>query len=348
MRVPAKPPAFQAFAQELGKRAELLEHSSEVLRGNPLDDPTTRTVAVLRPASGRTEGLPLLVLLPGFTGAGRGEIRRSAPFEENLFQLFDRMMRTDECGEAVLLAPDCTTALGGSQYVNSPATGRYDDYVVEELLPWAEERFRTSSVGVLGQSSGGFGALHLALGHPGKFDAVGSSAGDLGFEYCFVRDLATACRAYQQAGGPEAFLAQLFQDPSTLGGPHSPAGAGLLVAAMGACYSPSVEEPGAFELPVDWRTGALQAEVWKRWKAFDPVARVATEEGAAALRRLKAIEITASAQDEWALDQGARWFVAEAGRQGLSVEHTELPGGHFDRNPRFRILFARLLDALRR
>ncbi len=348
IRVPRRPPSFRAFAQELGGRAELVEHESDVLRDNPLGDSYRRSVAVLRPPSGTTEGKPLLVLLPGFTGTGRAELVRRALYDENLFQLFDRMMRTRACGEAVLLAPDCSTMLGGSQYVNSSATGRYEDYVMDELLPWAHERFRTASVGILGQSSGGFGALHLALEHPGAFGAVGSSAGDLGFEYCFFADFPRACRAYRQAGGPEPFLARLFRDPSTLGGPHDPSGAALMVAAMGSCYSPSSESPGAFELPVEWETGALRPEIWRRWKSFDPVVRVATSAGARALRRLTTVEIAASSRDEWGLDLGARWFATEARGRGVPVVHTELEGGHFDRGPRFRILYAHLVRALSR
>ena len=35
----------------------------------------------------------------------------------------------------VVAFPDCYTALGGNQYVNSPAVGRYADYLNQELVP---------------------------------------------------------------------------------------------------------------------------------------------------------------------------------------------------------------------
>ncbi len=347
LRVPPRGPASRVFPPGLGERAELIELDSDVLRGNPLGDPSRRQVAVLRPPSGRTEGAPLLVLLSGYGGAGSTELNRTGPFEENLFQLFDRLQRTGACGEATVLSPDCLTALGGSQYVNSSATGRYDDYVIRELIPWARDRYRTGPIGVLGQSSGGFGALHLAFEHPGTFGAVGVSAGDMGFEYCFLADLARACREYQRHGGPERFLAKLFEDPSLLKGPTSPAGAALLIAGVSACFSPIDGDPGAFELPCVWETAELLPDVWARWKRFDPIDRVGRPEGAAALGRAGLLAITGSTGDEWVLDQSARWFVAAARRQGLSLVHEEFPGGHFERSPRFTTLFTRLVSALR-
>lgn len=346
-RVPVAHKSERSFVVALGSRAEVLDHESQVLVDNPLGDPSHRKIAVLRPPSGRTEGTPLLVLLPGYLGAGPNEIAARGPFQENLFQLFDRLQRIGASGEATLVSPDCTTALGGNQYVNSSAMGRYDDYVVREVIPWAQERYRTRGVGVLGQSSGGFGALHLAFEHPGLFGAVGSSAGDMGFEYAYLPDLPRACREYQKYGGPDRFLEKLFDDPSVLKGPTHPSGAALISAGMAASYSPIEGEAGAFELPCDWETGEFLPRVWARWKRFDPVERVAVPEGAEALRRARFVEVTGSTEDEWMLDQGARWFAAVAKRQGLAVVHEEFGGGHFVRGPRFSALFAKMVSALR-
>ncbi len=330
-----------------GPTAELVEFDSERLRDNPLGDPSRRAVAVLRPPSGRTEGAPLLLLLPGYAGSGPAELLRRGPFEESLFQLFDRLQRSGASAEATLIAPDPTTVLGGNQYVNSSAVGRWDDHLVQELVPWARERFRSGRVGVLGQSSGGFGALHLALEHPGRFDAVGSSAGDLGFEYAYLPDLARAAREFQRHGGPERFLEKVLADPSVVKGPTDASGAALMTLGLAASYSPIDTEPGAFELPFDWETAELRPDVWARWKRLDPVARVATDEGAAALRRARTVVVTGSTDDEWALDQGARWFAAVARRRGVPIVHEEFAGGHFVRGPRFESLFRHLVGALR-
>ncbi len=345
-RVPVGQKSERSFVVPLGDRGALVEFDSEVLVGNPLGDPTRRRIATLRPPSGESEGKPLLIHLPGYMGSGPVEMNLKGPFDETLFHLFDRLQRSRAVGEATMVSPDCTTALGGNQYVNSSAMGRYDDYVVREVLPWARERFRPSAVGILGQSSGGFGAIHLALEHPGVFDAVASSAGDLGFELCYLSDFPKAAREYRRRGGPEAFLAQLFQDPSILGGPTSPGGAALIVAGMSASYSPVDSDPGAFELPFDWTTAEFRPDVWRRWKAFDPVERVATADGAAALRTLKHLHVTGSTGDEWYMELCARWFAAAARRANVPVVHDEFEGGHFVRSPRFTSMFTKMVRAL--
>jgi pimeloyl-ACP methyl ester carboxylesterase len=347
IRVPVARRNERSFPPVLPSRAELVPFESAVLADNPLHDPARREVAVLRPPSGRTEGTPLLLLLSGYAGTGPGEMARRDAFAENLFQLFDRMVRSGACGEATLVAPDCYTSLGGNQYLNSSAMGRYDDHLVRELLPWAQERYRTGPVGVLGQSSGGFGALHLAFEHPGQFAAVGSSAGDMGFEYAYLADLAKACREFQKHGGPQPFLEHLFDEPMVLRGPTHSSGAALITLGMAASYSPIDRDPGAFELPCDWETAELDPRVWARWKAFDPVARAATDAGAAALRQTKLLIVTGSRDDEWYLDQGSRWFSAVARRQRIPVVHEEFDGGHFQRRPRFEAIFARMVAALR-
>lgn len=336
----------RAFPPPLKGRVTLETVESRVLQGNPWGDPTSRTTAVYTPPSGRTEGIPLLLLLAGFTGAGWMGFQRPPYLAEPMPQRFERLVRSGSCGEAVIVAPDCLTTIGGSQYVNSTATGRYQDHVLQEVLPWAQEKYRTRGVGVLGQSSGGFGALHLALERPDLVQAAGSSSGDVAFEYSYLPDIPKAVRVFRQHGGPEGFLTKLFDDPSIMRGPTDPAGSALNMLAMAACYSPLDQDPGSFQLPFDAQTGALLPAVWERWLQFDPLRRVATDAGAAALKRLRLLHITASAPDEWALDVGARMFVQAAEQARVPVVHQEFEGGHFQSGPRFEALLTRMVSAL--
>jgi Putative esterase len=317
-----------------------------ILRDNPLGDPCVRDVAVYTPPSGRTEGLPLLVQLAGFTGAGWVELQREVPFHETLFQVFDRLVRTGACPEAVLISPDALTTLGGSQYVNSSATGPYADYVVREIVPWAQARFRTGATGVLGQSSGGFGSLHLVAEHPGVFEAVASSAGDMAFDLTYTSDLLKAARELRGYDSVEAFLGRFFEDPSIMKGPGDPVGSTLNALAMSACYSPRPGEPGTFDLPIDIQTAEIDPKVWGRWLAFDPVERLHEERTVASLRRLRSIHLTASRSDEWFLDLSARRWVCRARTLGLEVQHDEFDGGHFDRVPRFEAMYTRMTRTL--
>jgi S-formylglutathione hydrolase FrmB len=346
VRVPEGRGHGRIFERPYAGSVRLERIESTALEGNPLGDPSERSVAVYTPPSGSTEGRPLLVHLAGFTGSGPAEAQNEPFLGENLFRRFDRLIHEGRCGEAVLIAPDCQTSLGGSQYVDSSAIGRYEQFLLADLLPWARERLRTRGTALLGQSSGGFGALNFAFDHPEAVDAVASSAGDMDFDPLYAPEFPRAVRVFRNFGGPEKFLQKLYEDPTVLRGPFDPTGSALVVLASAAAYSPVAEEPGAFELPFDLETGARDAKVWERWRRFDPLVRVASPTGRASLSRLRAVVITASTEDEWYLDLGARRFAQTARAGGLSVDHLEFPGGHFARGPRFDAMFERLVRAI--
>ena len=60
------------------------------------------------------------------------------------------------------------TSLGGLYVVNSPAIGRYADYVLQDVVTAVRQRFSCRpELGIVGHSSGGFGALRLAMDFPG-------------------------------------------------------------------------------------------------------------------------------------------------------------------------------------
>src|SRR6266852_9910882 len=104
------------------------EFRSAVLEGNPLGDPATREIPVYLPPSyerDRARRYPVIYWLHGFTGIGLSAISR-ALWVPSLPELMDRVI-TAGAPEAILVMPDGVTRYGGSQYVNSPATGRYED-----------------------------------------------------------------------------------------------------------------------------------------------------------------------------------------------------------------------------
>jgi pimeloyl-ACP methyl ester carboxylesterase len=346
VRVPDIPIRGRAFRGEWEAAVELVPFESASLKENPWGDPTRREIAVLRPPSGITEGRPLILQLPGFAGSGWQEAQRPIFLGESVFGRIFELMRTKAIPEAVVVAPDALTRLGGSQYVNSAATGRYADFVARDLVTWAGRKYGTGPVGVLGQSSGGFGALHLAMEYPGTFAAVGSSAGDMGFDSLFRGDLNRAARHLRAAGGPERFLEHAFEQPGLIRVPTEPPASTLLILAMAACYSPLPACPGEFELPFDIESGALIEDVWKRWLAYDPLLRLEDAPHRNALRRLRSLHLTASTNDEWYLDLAARQFVRRGRKLGLDIAYDEFEGGHFDKVPRFETMYRRMLAAL--
>src|SRR5262245_13498527 len=292
---------------------------SEVLRDNPWRDPFEReVVVVLPPTYDRDERrYPLLLFLAPFTGFGATLLNRGC-WEEGLDQRLARLF-AEGCPPALVVLPDACTRLGGSQYVNSSALGRYQDHVVDEVLPEVERRYRTLSRpggrAVAGRSSGGFGALHLALQRPGLFGAAASHSGDLGFDLCYPHDFPVCAGELARAGGVAPFLAAFFRKPH-----HSAAEfTTISTLAMAAAYSPAPDAKEGFELPFDPTTCEPRPEVFARWLALDPVVRVATESGK--LRGLRKLFVDCGTRDEYHLHFGARRFVREARRHGLEVVH---------------------------
>ena len=145
--------------------------TSEVLRDNPLGDPPTRRVPVyLPPGYADTQArYPVVYLLTGFTGRGTFLLNDST-FDENIQERMDRLIAKGEVQPMILVMPDGFTRYGGSQYLNSSATGRYEDHLIEELVPFIDGHYRTRAEAgyraIAGKSSGGYGAIVQAMRHP--------------------------------------------------------------------------------------------------------------------------------------------------------------------------------------
>lgn len=305
--------------------------SSIVLKDNPLGDPRRRDIPVyLPPSYGTARGrrYPVLYYLPGFTGTSRGALNYN-PWKENVAERFDRLIGEGKCPEAILVIADGFTAYGGSQYLNSTATGRYEDFLVYEVVGYIDDKHSTvrhpEGRAVIGKSSGGFGALSLAARHPEVFLHVVSHSGDMGFDACYVNDFYKFVGALEKYGGSPARLLEAFKASRTKEGFDHGA---INTLAMSACYSPNEKSPLGFDLPCDARTGELIPSVWKRWLAHDPVHAAA--KNAPVLRRMKTLWFDAGTRDEFFLHLGARRF--SDALKAAKVRHTyeEHAKGHFD------------------
>ena len=207
----------------------------------------------------------MIFVLAGFTGTGEMLLHRG-PWSESLPDRLDRLIGAGKMGEAIVVMPDALTRYGGSQYLNSSATGRYEDHIVRELVPFVDRTWRTNGRrAVTGKSSGGYGAMALAMRHPDLFQAVACHSGDLFFEYCYLPDFPKALDALRRHGGLAKFLKAWEKMTKRLAGNLH---AAINTIAMASCYSPRGRR---FDLPFDEKTGELRTDVWRRWKSQDPV-----------------------------------------------------------------------------
>ena len=177
------------------------------------------------------------------------------------------------------------------------------------MIPAIDQRFRTQATrdarGIGGKSSGGYGALVLAMRHAALFSAVACHSGDAYFELSVIPDIPKAVRTLRRHGGVESFLR--YFDATEAKRPDDITT--IMMLALGACYSPDPTRPLGIALPFDVETGEMDWEVWRRWKAWDPVEMAAGH--AEALRALSLLFIDAGTRDEWSLDLGARVLRAD-------------------------------------
>jgi enterochelin esterase family protein len=338
------------LSQLLGLRGSLRIDfvDSPALRGNPLGDPSVRPVPVYTPPGYDAEGsqrYPVLYCLHGFTGDA-GALIGTRPWETNVVQWMDRLVAEKKMPPAILAIVDGVTRLGGSQYVDSVHNGDYATYTVRDIVGHVDANYRTiaheGGRGVFGKSSGGFGALHLCLAHPGTFAAFASHSGDTYFPYAHFPSFPAAQRAIEQFGSMQAFVEEFERRPKRPQHFYS----AIEMIAYAAAYSPAGAQAFAIDLPFDIQTGELRDDVFARWLAYDPCERVTS--GRAALERLRLRYLDCGRKDEYGLDIGARVFTKRCRDLGLDVRHEEFDDDHRNVGYRYEISLPALAEVLDR
>jgi hypothetical protein len=316
---------MEPWSYELAGRFEEHAFESEVLKDNALGDPHVRPLWVYLPPGydeDEERRYPSIYVIQGLTGQldmwrNRTAFRRTFP------ELADDLFARGESPPAILVWVDAWTSLGGSQFIDSPGTGRYHTHIVEELVPFVDARYRTlpeaAHRGIAGKSSGGYGAMVNPMLRPDVFGGLATHAGDALFEMCYLPDFRKSVRTLRDKyeGSFDTFWEDFGSRPAFT----KDSDATLLNDwCMAACYS--ADENGTVQLPYDTDTGELRPEVWERWLAWDPV-RMAPERGDA-LRSLRAIYIDCGKRDQYFLDLGAEAFRRELEAVGVTDYFFEL------------------------
>jgi enterochelin esterase-like enzyme len=318
--------------------------SSEVLKGNLLGDPHERDVHVYLPPrydEEKNRRYPVIYGIAGFTGTGRALLNYDT-LGEDLKTKVDRLISTRKAPPMILVLVDCFTRLGGSQYINSTATGRYEDYIIEEMVPFIDSRYRCGGRAIWGKSSGGYGSFVLGMRHPDVFSALADHSGDALFEYCYPSDFPKALDAFREAGSPARWLKRFWEKPNRRQAKDQPV---LNTLAMAAHYSPNPKSRTmGIDFPFDLQTGEWRQEVWQRWLEWDPVRMV--EKYADNLRRLKLVYIDCGTKDEFNLHWGARVLHAKLTKLGIRHFYEEFDDGHFNIAYRYDLSLPMLSRAL--
>jgi enterochelin esterase-like enzyme len=335
----------------------VLEHTSQILKDNPLRDPHVRKLGVWLPPQydeGGKRRFPVLYDLVGFTGSGLSHTNWK-PFGDNVPERAARLVHERKMGPAIIVFPDCFTALGGNQYANSSAIGDYADYLTREIVPFVDREFRTLPArdhrGCFGKSSGGYGAILHGMKYAGTWGAVASHSGDAYFDFVYRHDwpntldeLAKHRLPRRRAGAYDAlreakrkglaegkddgrikrFLAHVWQKEKLT----AKEGHCIMNVCMAATYDPDPKAPNGFRVPFNLESGEPIAERWRRWLAHDPINLVAKYRGN--LKSLRGIYIDCGWRDQYHIHYGARILAKRLAAAGIRHRYEEFDDDHSD------------------
>jgi S-formylglutathione hydrolase FrmB len=354
-----------------GKVVEI-EFDSKVLKRNFLGDPTTRKLHVWLPAEYERHPkrrFPVLFDLVGYSGSGMSHTNWKN-FGENVPERAARLIANQRMDPVILVFPDCFTAYGGNQYINSSAVGRYADYLVDELVPLVDARFRTlpkrEHRGCFGKSSGGYGAIVHAMKYAHTWSAIACHSGDAYFDFVYRNDfsktldhLARYSEPSRSAGAIDVrvlekkvrngiddgrirrFLDAFFSSRKV----SSVEGHVIMMLCMAASYDPDPKVPNGFRMPLNLETGEIIPKRWKAWLEHDPIFMV--EDHLKALRSMRGIWIDCGWADQYAIHYGARILSKRLAEHDVDHVYEEFDDNHSDIDYRLDASLPYLVSALK-
>jgi pimeloyl-ACP methyl ester carboxylesterase len=275
---------------------------------------------------------PVVYFLPGYGSEGSDHA--------NFFSTdqLAELIALGKLPEMILVIPNGANRLHGSFYVNSPVTGNWEDFIVEDVVGYIDANYRTIPApqgrGIGGHSMGGFGAFNLAMHHPDVFGAA----------YC----LSSAFFDEQGMGDSMLFdkhrkpyrILQELQEISNL--PVEEAidrmtmldGALGFTMAYGAAFAPNPEMgPPYFDYP--YRLVNAEAElipsVWERWEAGLGNWKEKIAEHRLDLLALRGIVIEYGNQDKYPwIPPGSEYIARQLTKAGIQNQINLFEGTHGD------------------
>jgi S-formylglutathione hydrolase FrmB len=222
---------------------------------------------------------PTLYLLPGFDGEPSFNFRfgnETYYLAASIARVADRLIASGEIKPMFIVMPDASIPYGGSFYANSTLAGKWQDMMSVELVRKIDRDdgvgtgLRTiaakESRAIGGHSSGGYGAIRLAMTNDSLFNSVSAIDAPLAFDgsgsFGGIKDLFSEYLNESGITTEEQYLAT-----DTTGFRAKPYG--ILFYSMAATYSPAAKTASKLgdlqiSLPFDYHGAAVQS-VWDKW-----------------------------------------------------------------------------------
>ena len=237
---------------------------SVALAKNLIGEKSERAIHIYLPPDYDTSAkrYPVVYFLPGF-----GARSMNVSSEE-----INELIQAGIIHEMIIVVVPGDNRLGGSFYVNSPMTGYWEDFVVQEVVGYVDDHYRTiarvESRGIGGHSMGGFGSLNIAMLHPDLFGAVYSLSPGLFDENGLAnsRMFNLEYSIHKFLDGEKAVLAvpedQQLEAALSMQDYFS--------TAYGLAFAPNPQNPPFyFDYPYSESDGNLVRDdtVWKQWES---------------------------------------------------------------------------------
>jgi S-formylglutathione hydrolase len=168
------------LAQTVNARGQVIADTipAPSLAGNLLGDEARQPVFVYLPPGYETKGdrrYATIYLLHGVLDSP--DVWVEPIYQGMTIQaVMDELIAAGEVRPMIVVMVNGANAYGASLYMNSPVTGNWRDYVVNDVVAHVDETYRTlaspASRALVGHSMGGFGAINLAMRHPDVFSVA--------------------------------------------------------------------------------------------------------------------------------------------------------------------------------
>ncbi len=244
--------------------------------------------------------------------------------EEGFREWMDGLIESGKVQPMIIVMPDADNNLyGWCMYTNSILNGGFEDYIVNDLVNYMDENYRTIASrdgrALVGTSQGGYGAIKLGMLHPDKFSVVASHTGLL------YLDGVLAMGPLIAANNPDGF-----------NGPDPAKFFTTALYAFSSAWSPNLNNPPwMVDLPID-DLGAIIPGIREKWLEHDVFSMLDDPLYLNNIKSLKGIYLDAGNQDELGMNAMADAFSTKLTVFGVNHTYQNFDGGHFSK------LFSRL------
>ena len=223
---------------------------------------------------------PVLYLLPGYDGEPSFYYRFG---NENYYRtssiaaVADELIASGEIKPMFIVMPDASIYYGGSFFNNNDLAGKWENMMSYELVDYidAEDQSRIRSIvskesrAIGGHSSGGYGAVRIAMKYPDLYNSVSAIDAPLAFE---EGDMPQLFQSYLDES--DITTEAQFFDTDTTGFRVNKQQYKMLLYSMAASFSPAAYDNTTLfgrlqiALPFDYQ-GTVDQTVWNQWLTND-------------------------------------------------------------------------------